>query len=271
MRRSFGPLGIDSIPDLLREPLARRARSTRRPLSILLVGRGVAAESRALAASLVRAGAPDFVLHVSDPAATAQRFDAVDDPLCGRVRGRAFPEQPEALRACLRELEPAVVVTREFLTWQDDVAPWLDALRSASGGGSAIVLLEQAGLGAVTPDDALAAIGERIWALLPERYTHAPATGRRIGSFRDAFAARERPPRNELLRRLREGFELELLARFGFLAEAFVRGPIAGCFDPEQARDRRFIQQIADVDERRLEAGSAAFYLVARVDPAEAH
>lgn len=272
VRRSFGPLGIDSIPDLLREPLARRARSTPRPVSILIVGRGVAAESRALATSLIRAGAPDFVLHVSDPKEPTSGFDAVDDPLHGRVRGRAFPAHPEAFRACLRELEPAVVVTQELLTWQNDVVPWLEALRSASDGGSAIVLLEQTGLGPVKPDDAFAAIGERIWELLPERYTRAPATGRRIESFRDAFTARENPPHNELLRRLREGFDLELLARFGFLAEAFVRGPIAGCFDPQQARDRRFIQQISDVDERRLEGGNAsALYLVARVDSAEAH
>ena len=272
VRRRFGPLGIDSIPDLLREPLARRARSTRRPLSILLAGRGVAAESRALAESLVRAGAPEFVLHVSDPKEPTPRFDAIDDPLCGRVRGRAFPATPEALRACLLELEPAVVVTQELLTWQNDVVPWLEALRSTSDRGSAIVLLEQAGLGPVKPDDAFAAIGERIWELLPERYTRVPATGQRIESFRDALTAGEKPPRNELLRRLREGFDLELLARFGFLAEAFVRGPIAGCFDPQQARDRRFVQQIADVDERRLEAGNAsALYLVARVDSAGAH
>lgn len=67
---------------------------------------------------------------------------------------------------------------------------------------------------------------------------------------------------------MREGFELELCAQFGFLAEAFVSGPIAGCFDVGNARDERFLKQIADVDERRLEAGSAsALHLIARIDP----
>lgn len=271
IRRSFGPLGIDSIPDLVREPLARRARSAGGPLAILLAGPGVAAESRAFAESLLRSGAPEFVLYVADPDGAIPRLDGGEDPLRGCIRDRGLADRPQALQACLHELEPAVVVTRELLTWQTDVAPWLDVLRSASEGGAALVLLEQTGLGRVTPDDAFTAIGERIWELLPERYARDPETGRRLGRFRDAFAARPTPPRNALLQRLREGFELELFARFGFLAEAFVRGPIAGHFDPKQARDRRFIDQIADVDERRLESGSgSALYLVARIDPAEA-
>lgn len=271
IRRSFGPLGIDSLPDLVREPLARRARSAAGPVAILLAGRGVAAESRAFAESLLRSGSPEFVLYVADPDGAVPRFDRGEDPLRGRIRDRALPDRPQVLQACLNELEPAVVVTRELLTWQADVAPWLDVLRGASEGGAALVLLEQTGLGRVIPDDAFAAIGERIWELLPERYARDPETGRRLERFRDAFAARPTPPRNALLQQLRAGFELELFARFGFLAEAFVRGPIAGHFDPKQARDRRFIDQIADVDERRLESGSGSpLYLVARIDPAEA-
>ena len=191
-----------------------------------------------------------------------------DDPLRGILRRRAFPDRPEALRDTLIEVAPAVVLTRELLTGQADVAPWLEVLRAATAAGAALVLLEQTGQGAVTPSAELLSIGERIWELLPERYTRDPATGEAIGSFREAFAARATAPRNQLLSRLREGFSLELCAQFGFLAEAFVSGPIAGCFDPSQARDQRFLKQIADVDERRLESGSAgALHLIARVDP----
>lgn len=268
VRRNFGPLGIDSVSDLLREPLARRSRSNGAPLPILLVGSGVAGEARDVAEALVRAGTAAFVLHVADRDGASCGSALDDDPLQGMIRQCAFPERAESLRNRLRELEPAVVVTRELLTWQVDVTPWLDALREASGAGTALVLLEQTGLGAVTPSAELVAIGERIWELLPERYTRDPESGAPIASFGEAFAARATPPRNALLRRLREGFELELCAQFGFLAEAFVSGPIAGCFDAGQARDQRFLKQIADVDERRLESGSAAaLHLIARIDP----
>jgi hypothetical protein len=269
VRRNFGPLGIDSIPDLLREPLARRGRANDGALRILLVGPGVAGQARDLCEALVRAGTPAFELHVADPDARRELAPLGDDPLREMIRRGGHPDRPETLRERLRELEPAVVVTRELLTWQADVAPWLDVLREASAAGTALVLLEQTGLGAVTPSAELGAIGERIWELLPERYTRDPESGSKVASFREAFAARATPPPNGLLRRLREGFELELCAQFGFLAEAFVSGPIASCFDEQQPRDQRFLKQIADVDERRLESGqAAALHLVARIDPA---
>jgi hypothetical protein len=269
VRRNFGPLGIDSIPDLLREPLARRGRANDGALRILLVGPGVAGQARDLCEALVRAGTPAFELHVADPDARRELAPLGDDPLREMIRRGGHPDRPETLRERLRELEPAVVVTRELLTWQADVAPWLDVLQEASAAGTALVLLEQTGLGAVTPSAELGAIGERIWELLPERYTRDPESGSKVSSFREAFAARATPPPNGLLRRLREGFELELCAQFGFLAEAFVSGPIASCFDEQQPRDQRFLKQIADVDERRLESGqAAALHLVARIDPA---
>ncbi len=268
VRRNFGPLGIDSTSDLLREPLARRARPNGPALPILLVGRGVAATARPLAEALLRSGAPSFVVHVADPGGTATFPARDDDPLRGILERCAFPERPEALSALLRELAPAAVVAQDFLTWQPDVTEWLSELRTASASGTCLVFLEQTGLGQVAPSAALAAVGERIWELLPERYTREPGSGAPVASFREAFARRATPPCNELLRRLREGFELELCAQFGFLAEAFVSGPIAGCFDVGNARDERFLKQIADVDERRLEAGSAsALHLIARIDP----
>ena len=269
VRRNFGPLGVDSTADLLREPLARRARSNGAPLAILLVGRGVGARARGLAEELVQFGSPNFVLHFADPSDATTPAGHGDDPLRGTLQRCEYPERPEVLRRLVHELAPAAIVARDFLTWQPNLDAWLVELRQANEDGTCLVLLEQTGLGQVTPSPELCAIGERIWELMPERYTRNPSSGAVVGSFTEAFAQRATPPRNQLLRRLREGFELELCAQFGFLAEAFVSGPIAGCFDAGNPRDQRFLKQIADVDERRLETGSAAaLHLIARIDPA---
>ena len=267
VRRNFGPIGVDSTADLLREPLARRARSTGAPLKLLLIGRGVGARARGLAEELVRFGSPDFVLHFADPSDATTSAGRGDDPLRAVLQRCEYPDRPEMLRRLVRDLTPAAIVGRDFLTWQPNLDAWLVELRKASEEGACLVLLEQTGLGQVTPSPELCAIGERIWELMPERYTRNPSSGAVVGSFTEAFAQRATPPRNQLLRRLREGFELELCAQFGFLAEAFVSGPIAGCFDAGNPRDQRFLKQIADVDERRLESGSAAaLHLIARID-----
>ncbi len=268
IRRNFGPLGIDTVADLLSAPLERRAQAGRAQLPILLVGNGAATVARSLAEDLVRIGAPAFVLHVADPAdqSTGSRRD--EDPLGDTLQICPTPKTPEALGFLLRTLAPAVLISRDFLTWQRDPDLWLGELAAASAGGTCLLFLEETGHGEVTPTSEVAAVGERIWELLPERYTRESESGAPVGSFREAFARRAAAPRNELLRRLRQHFELELCAQFGFLAEAFVSGPIAACFDAGAARDQRFLKQIADLDERRLESGSAsALHLIARVDP----
>ncbi len=268
IRRNFGPLGIDTIADLLSAPLERRAQAGRAQLPILLVGNGAATVARSLAEDLLRIGAPAFVLHVADPIAHANRARRDEDPLRDTLQICPTPESPEALGFLLRTLAPAVLISRDFLTWQRDAELWLGELAAASAAGTCLLFLEETGHGAVTPTSELAAVGERIWELLPERYTREAESGAPVGSFREAFARRAAAPRNELLRRLRQHFELELCAQFGFLAEAFVSGPIAACFDAGAARDQRFLKQIADLDERRLESGSAsALHLIARVDP----
>ena len=191
-----------------------------------------------------------------------------EDPLRDTLQICPAPDSPEGLGFLLRTLAPAAVISRDFLTWRQDAELWLGELAAASAFGTSLLFLEETGHGEVTPSAEVAAVGERIWELLPERYTREPASGTAVESFRDAFARRPAPPRNELLRRLRQHFELELCAQFGFLAEAFVSGPIAACFDAGAARDQRFLKQIADLDERRLESGSAsALHLIARVDP----
>jgi len=267
IRRHFGPLGIDSLADLLREPLARRARSHAEPLVVLLAGTGAAEVARPLVDELLRTGAPELVLHVADPSCPDAPIGSADDPLRDALRFHAFAQDAVRFRAGLRALAPALVVSRDLLTGQPRVDEWLDALDEARRTGACLVLLEETGLGPIEPGAELTAIGERIWELLPERYTRAPGSAAAPASFAAAFAARPTAPANALLARLRTRFPLELCAQFGCLSEAFVAGPIADCFDPSAARDQRFLRQIADLDERRLEAGGApALHLIARVE-----
>ncbi|MFO0689757.1 MAG: hypothetical protein U0900_13700 [Myxococcota bacterium] len=268
IRRHFGPLGLETTGDLLREPLARRQRAGGPALPILLLGAGTAARARALRDDLARKGAPRFVLHVADPLSPG----ALELPLMSGLdeapRSHPAPEDADELAGLLRTVSPAVIVACDFLTTQRVVEPWLEVLSGARDAGACIVLLEETGRGAVVPGEEIEAIGQRIWELLPERYTRDPVTETPVASFRESFARRVTPPRNGLLGALRSRFALELCAQFGFLAEAFVSGPIAGCFDAEAARDRRFLEQITDLDERRVEAGSTeALHLIARIDP----
>jgi len=267
IRRNFGPLGIDGPAELLREPLARRARRRAGSLPILMLGHGAAPRARALADDLLRIGAPAFVLHVADADAPPIARRIEDDPLQDTLRMHPLPESPDALAALARRLAPAAVFARDFLTWQPEVDPWLAALRETQAAGACLLLFEETGLGAITPSAEIAAIGERIWAKLPERYTRAPGRDLPVATFGEAFAGRVAAPSNGLMARLRGGFELELCAQFGFLSEAFVAGPVARCFDADNPRDERFLRQIADLDDRRLESGSApALHLIARID-----
>jgi hypothetical protein len=268
IRRHFGPVGIDAIADLLREPLARRERASARRASILLLGPGSGAHARSLADAMLRAGTPSFVLHVADRLAPLGTPDLGDDPLRDTLQTCSSPETAAELESLIQARGPAVIVLRDFLTGQPDVAPWLDVLDRARGSGACLVFLEETGQGEVAPSDEIDAIGQRIWELMPERYTRNPISKTPIKRFREAFAHRSAMPPNGLLRALRARFALELCAQFGFIAEAFVAGPIAGCFDATSARDRRFLEQIAELDDRRVEAGNAvALHLVARVDP----
>lgn len=268
IRRHFGPLGIECATDLLRDPLARRARRAERELAILALGRGGPSSARSLVEAMIRSGAPPVVLHAADPAAPATLARArQDDPLAGSIQPVAEPRSAAELAALVGSISPAVIVLQDFLTDETALDDWLDVLAAAEQAGSAIVLLDEVGSGPVGPSAALESLGQRIWALLPERYTLDPESGVAITRFVDAFGAHRRGPGNGLLRALGQRFELELCARFGFLAEPFVAGPTARHLDPAQARDRRFLKQIADLDERQLESGeSEPLHFVARID-----
>ncbi|MEZ4334903.1 MAG: hypothetical protein R3F35_24360 [Myxococcota bacterium] len=268
IRRHFGAFGIDGTADLVRDPLARRASTTDRALTILLLGPGARVAARPLAESLLRGTPSPFVLHCADPCASTIERAREDDPLDAILKAVEFPTSPTALAALVRRLEPAVIVSRDCLTGRSEPAEWLDALETATPRKACLVFLEETGQARAALAPELLAIGERIWELLPERYTRDPVRGRAVASFREAYAPCPASPTGSLLAAIRARFELELFAQFGLLAEAFVAGPVADCFDPTSARDRRFLEQIAELDDRRVEAGAGpALHLVARIDP----
>ena len=71
-----------------------------------------------------------------------------------------------------------------------------------------------------------------------------------------------------LLPLLQQRFDLSPTAAFGHLATRFVGPEIGPNFDPDRQRDRRFIDQVASLDEGRIESGVLdPIYLVAVATP----
>lgn len=60
----------------------------------------------------------------------------------------------------------------------------------------------------------------------------------------------------DLLSALRSHFIFEDFTAFGHLVDRFISPEIGPNFDPEDDRDRRFIEQIANLDEAKLDAGA---------------
>ena len=274
IRRHFGPMGIDTIIDLLRAPLARRTDHGRSETPLVLIGRGAWKWAAMLADGLVLNGMPAFLIYVCDPAGEGMSpADGLghERPIRDFLRNLSFPDSPESLRASLEEIDPAALVSRDFLSTEADVEPWLEVLDSASTNGTCLLFSERTGVGPASAPPEVSLIGDRIWELMPGRYTRLANLSTRYATWSEAFAKSqqeiEKVPANDLLSRLRNRFRLEMLARFGFLAESFVATPIGENFDAKATRDRKFLSQVADVDDRKIEAGIVpALHLVAVVD-----
>ncbi len=268
VRRHFGPFGIDTTRDLVMAPLARRNSTLENPAKILVLGSGAEKWTELLAEDLIASDSPPFQILLGGDGTSRRRADLRDRPIDEFIAATRTPESPADFEALLAETRPSVIVSRNFLSGMSDVEPWLDVLRNLPRMGPGLILLESTGVGPVSPVDAMNELGDRIWSLMPARYTregeHSEA---RIKSWHDAFQRMQPVPSNGLRAALREGFDLEISAQFGFLTEPFLRSPIAENFDPEAQRDRRFLHQIADVDDRKIEAGIApALHFVARID-----
>ncbi len=107
-------------------------------------------------------------------------------------------------------------------------------------------------------------MGDRIWQLMPERYKLDRVTGQSEPHYwNDAMATTSNA---DLLAILRAHFVFEDFASFGHLVDRFVSREIGPNFDPSDDRDRRFIEQIANLDEAKLDAGTLEpLHMVARL------
>ena len=271
IRRHLGPLGIDCFADLVRMPFARRARSGGDPIRILLIGRGAWQEAARLASGLVQREPAPFQLHVADPFdpdAAGERALGHENPLRDLIRGFALPPTPEALASRLASLEPELLVSSHFLSAQADPSIWLEAFEGLRARGHALIFAERTGAPIPPRTSEIAKIGERIWARMPDRYKRQLESGAPIPSWHEAFEASEAMHANGCLGALRARFDFELCAPFGHLAEPFIGSGIGSRFSVGAPRDLRFLTQVADVDDRQIEAGIApALHFVALVDP----
>jgi len=183
IRRQFGPMGIDSFGDPLSVPLTRGDGARSSVQAIVLIGRGAAEVAGKIAESLVRHEIGAFHIHVADPRgedALDRGGLSIDSPLREFLSPIPFPRDPEQLEASLEQLHPRAIVARDFLSREDDVAPWLACLERATARGASLVFSEGTGNACVAPPPEVAQIGERIWELMPERYTREAGTDRRI-------------------------------------------------------------------------------------------
>ncbi|MFK7897195.1 MAG: hypothetical protein AB8G23_15245 [Myxococcota bacterium] len=270
VRRHFGPFGIDTSRDLILAPLERRGSTGGRPAKILVLGDPDPIWAERLAEDLIASESPAFEL-VLGSEEFAPRPPTHERPIDAFLSSTASPESPAELQALLAELQPSIVISRNFLSQVDALGEWLAVLRELPPSGPALVFMESTGVGPVLPPEEMSMMGDRIWSLMPARYTQALGSAgqpdARIQSWQEAFAKMEPLPTNGLRAALRKNFEFEIAAQFGFLTEPFLRSPVAENFDPSAQRDRRFLHQIADLDDRKIEAGIApALHFVARVD-----
>jgi len=271
IRRHLGPLGIDSLVDLIRLPLARRARSNGDPIRILLLGRGAWGEAAQLASGLVQREPHPFQLQVADPFdpdAVGARILGRESPLRDLIEPFPLPPTPAALASRLASLEPDLFVSSHFLSAQANPAAWLQTFEDLRARGHALIFAEHTGAPIPPRTSPIVEIGERIWARMPTRYTRRRDSDEPIPSWREAFEASAAVHANGCLGMLRDRFDFELLARFGHLAEPFIGSAVGSHFSVATPRDLRFLAQVADLDDRQIEAGTApALHFVALVDP----
>jgi len=269
VRRHFGPMGIDRLSDLLIGPLARRTSAVDGEPTVLLLGRNAWSRAAALAEGLVGGRSAPVAIHVADPVGGPDDLDLdADSPVRELLVAESAPEDATALARLLDSLRPAFVICHDLLSHEESPDAWLDALEGATDRRAALLFVETTGVGPIEAPEEVRAVGDRIWSLLPERYASLPGEAQPYPSWSAAF---ERAPcgvPNGLFEALRSRFRPELSARFGFLIAPFLHAGLAANFDADAERDQRFLAQVADLDERRVESGEApALHGIVLVDP----
>ena len=269
VRRHFGPMGIDRLSDLLIGPLARRTSAVDGDPTVLLLGRNAWGRAAALAEGLVAGSSAPVAIHVADPVGGPDDLDLdADSPVRDLLVPAPAPEDAIALAGLLDSLRPAFVICHDLLSHEESPDAWLEALEGATHRRAALLFVETTGVGPMEAPDEVRAVGDRIWSLLPERYASLPGEAQPYPSWSAAFERAACGVPNGLFEALRSRFRPELSARFGFLIAPFLHAGLAANFDPDAERDQRFLAQVADLDERRVESGEApALHGIVLVDP----
>ena len=130
----------------------------------------------------------------------------------------------------------------------------IEVLRLAVDEEVLVVVAEETGAQEVS---AAREMGDRIWQLMPERYKLNHSTNTTEDHYwRDSSVAPDSTDDLRLLDLLRGKFHLSEFTAFGHLIDRFVGREIGPNFDPNDERDLRFIEQIATLDEAKLESGA---------------
>lgn len=260
LRRHFGPLGIDRLADWVRQRLERHPDLGVRPLRITWLGSGGLAPVLPLAEDLLHhLGAPFSMGVLAPPNASVAGLQTLpsDHPLGRVIEHEGVAESADDLARRLASQTPDLILSRYFFSALAAQEPWIQPLERAWQEGSELILMERSGLGADAPTPALTEMGDRIWELLPSRYVAEDSGEPAFADWTDAFATTQPHRARGALQKLKQRFPFELTAQFGFLSEVFVATPIGDNFSAKIPKDRRFLRQVADLDERRIEAGTA--------------
>ncbi len=155
-----------------------------------------------------------------------------------------------------------VIIGDGALSRSTQLVPFVDSLESAAREGSQLALAERIGRG---ESRTAREMGERVWRLMPERYKYNHVTDEVDGEY---ASHAEAVLDVDILALLRSRFAFEDYASFGHLVDRFIGAEIGPNFDPEDDRDRRFIEQIANLDEAKLDSGTLRpLHMMARLSP----
>lgn len=161
----------------------------------------------------------------------------------------------------LDDSEIHAIISDGALSRSDRIESLVEALARATNRGALLVVAERIGTaGSQTARE----MGDRIWQLMPERYKLNRLTQQSDPNYWNESTSPQGCA--DLLSLLRAHFLFEDFASFGHLVNRFVDLEIGPNFDPEDDRDRRFIEQIASLDEAKLDAGALTpLHMVARL------
>ena len=183
---------------------------------------------------------------------------------------RAFAAEPTVLRhltlvQCRLETWPiddpyALVLLNQSLHTFADPTGWTEKIDRALEPGGRLLFNGPIGRQDRVVSAVACEIVDQIWQRMPDRYKHR----RQLEVLEQRYAERSEahPTESEawirastLLPILAQTFEFEVFTAFGNVVNAFIDPEIGPNFDPENDRERRFIDQVATLDDSKIDSG----------------